>query len=89
MLVLGITYLTCATPWPAWLLQIDALLARDNHNAQQVQVLRAELARLRGSNRTETLAAMHDVALQEVRCCRVCLNCGLPVQVRHTAPCLP
>lgn len=50
-----------------WLLQVDALLARDSHNAKQLEVLRAELNRLRGSNRTETLAAMHDVALQEVR----------------------
>jgi hypothetical protein len=51
--------------------QIDALLARDSHNAKQLEVLRAELNRLRGSNRTETLAAMHDVALQEVGVCCV------------------
>lgn len=59
-----LTWWNCTS---AWLLQIDALLARDSHNAKQVEVLRAEISRLRGNNRTETLAAMHDVALQEVR----------------------
>jgi hypothetical protein len=55
-------------------LQIDALVARDSHNAKQQEVLRSELNRLRGSNRTESLAAMHDVALQEVGACwSVCL----------------
>jgi hypothetical protein len=54
-------------------LQIDALLARDSHNVKQQEVLRAELNRLRGSNRTESLAAMHDVALQEVGACWLCL----------------
>lgn len=50
------------------LFQVEALLARDSHNAKQIEVLKAEVNRLRGGNRTETLAALHDEALQEVGC---------------------
>ena len=47
-------------------LQVEALIARDGHHVKQVEMLKAELARLRGGNRTEHLAALHDEALQEV-----------------------
>lgn len=46
---------------------MEALVARDHHNVKQIEVLKAELTRLQGTNKTESLAALHDEALQEVR----------------------
>lgn len=48
------------------ILQVEALVAHDSHQIKQIEVLKAELARMRGSNRTESLAALHNEALQEV-----------------------
>lgn len=54
---------------------MEALLARDAHQAKQVEVLRAELARERRGNTTGHLsAALHDEALQEVRADCVCVR---------------
>lgn len=49
----------------AWL-KVEALLVRENQYAKQLEVLKADLACARGANRTESLAVLHDEALQEV-----------------------
>lgn len=46
--------------------EVEALLARDGHTAKQVQVLQAELHRLKGGH-TLSMAALQNEELQEVR----------------------